>query len=47
MDSFSGMSSANSVNQSISRMGKKMMPGNYSSFIGGSRMGSSPDKRNK
>ena len=28
-------------------MGKKMMPGNYGSFIGGSRMGSSPDKRNK
>ena len=49
MDSYSGMSSVNSVNNSVSRMGKKsMMPsGNYSSFIGGTRLGSSPDKRNK
>ena len=49
MDSFSGMSSVASVNQSISRMGKKsIMPhGNYSSFIGGNRLGSSPDKKKK
>ena len=46
-DSFDGISSINIVNKSVSRLGKTKIPTPNHSFIGGNRIGASPDKKNR